>query len=508
MLAWTSKQEAMDDAIGKHNMLLCARDDLSVPKVPSKVFVEPCRRPRSMPIRLPSLLRMPASRPQIDDSRSSRVASKSYRFNFDIAPMGVDSQCLYGESVIEPLDAELDANKTCWRLLDFSAPESRKSLRGGITIARGSPLQTFEIETLITISSYDAQDLDNVIVGKVDSGLNMGYQFRDNHDHCTEVSITIFLKPSKLDIFLFNIWTNIFDISFESQLGWTINHLHTHTAHGSTTMDNRPYIEALYAHHIEMVSLSGAIKGYFRPYSSLHLSTTSGPITLSVDLSQIFHSSRTPDIPTTLPIPSLSITTHSGPIYIQSTHDLLPSYPFTHTTTLSTQTGNIYAVLPHGFSTGASTVTGNVTLYLRTYKAAEPGLRNDLWTSSVSGDVRVFVSEPRDTAAGTGNRVQQVTRPGITAAKGEENEQYNPLLSMVSSHNNLGEGGSMMLRYPRAWYGKLEAEVRDGRVDVKGSLLWGVERGEGFVRATRGFDGRSQMGVVVNRGVVDLSVGL
>jgi hypothetical protein len=66
----------------------------------------------------------------------------------------------------------------------------------------------------------------------------------------------------------------------------------------------------------------------------------------------------------------------------------------------------------------------------------------------------------------------------------------------------------MTLRYPHAWYGELEAEVRHGGLDVEGSLLWVVDKGEGFVRAKRGSGGRSQMGVVVNRGSVDLRVGM
>jgi hypothetical protein len=64
-----------------------------------------------------------------------------------------------------------------------------------------------------------------------------------------------------------------------------------------------------------------------------------------------------------------------------------------------------------------------------------------------------------------------------------------------------------VLIYPCEWYGELEATIEHGEIQFDATQVKDFERGNGYIKATRG-NGQSRMEVHVGTGNLDILVGL
>jgi hypothetical protein len=400
---------------------------------------------------------MPQERIQ-DKGCSSVVSSRNRDFGFNFTGDGAA------------------ANR--WQLLDSSVPESRKSLRGHITVDRGSSSQASDMEVIVIIRSSDEKDLNNVHLHKSDSVLNIDYTFKDDSDVCTEVEMLVLLRPwPKRSLDWFDIRTSIFDIDYEPSLGWEINNLLTHTSHGDLFMDSRfPYKDPLIAHNVSISSIDGIIFGWFIPDENLELRNEDGGIGAFI----------CPRLTEAVPFDpkSISISTVSGRVRVGLIYVVWPAKVYTHRTKIESVSGDISAVVPHGVHTNISSISGTIKTAIRSYGAASPNATSEIYTTSRSGDSWVMLYSPPNESL---------------------DESYNPLLNTVSKHE-VGEG-QLWLNYPFAWFGKMEGKIEHGKLEFDGSLLEDIKRGEGYVTANRG-KGESRMEAHVSTGALTIHLGL
>ncbi|KAF2277204.1 uncharacterized protein EI97DRAFT_432801 [Westerdykella ornata] len=366
-----------------------------------------------------------------------------------------------------------------WRFLDSSVPESHRSLRGQLTIDRGSFSQASDMEVHVTTRSSDENELENVHLHKSDSVLNFDYDFRAEKDVCTEVEIVVLFRPwPKRSLDWFDIRTSIFDINFEPSLGWEINNLRTHTSHGDVWMDSRfPSNDPLIAHNASISSIDGVIFGWYIPDENLELRSEDGGIGGFI----------CPRLAEGVPFDPKSIlmSTLSGRIRVGLIYEVWPAKVYTHRTKIESVSGDISAVVPHGTQTNISSISGSITTAIRPYGAASQNATSEIYTASRSGDSWVILYSPPNESL-DGN--------------------YNPLLNTVSKHE-VGEG-TLWLDYPFAWWGEMEAKIEHGKLEFEGNLLEDIKREEGHVTATRGKKGASQMEAHVSTGALTVHLGL
>lgn len=294
------------------------------------------------------------------------------------------------------------------------------------------------------------------------------------------VEIFVSVRPNhNQTINLFEVQSNILDITFMSRLTWEVHNFITHTSYGDTILDAfRPSEERMTAHNVSVSSNYGLITGHFMaPKENLDLRNKDGEIGIYL----------WPDLYTmrTLDLESVSISTVSGDITMISSFNVpWPEGDYTYRLSISSDSGVIHSQAPHGSFTNYSTNSGDVKCYLRPYGTKDPNTKSEVYTSTQSGEVSVKISEAE---VGDG--------------------QHNPNQNTISEH--LVENGKMTLRYGYDWSGELEADITNGVLNFDGSLFEDVEKGENYVKARRrGKSGMSHVNAHVGNGQLDVKLGL
>ncbi|OCK74995.1 hypothetical protein K432DRAFT_309509 [Lepidopterella palustris CBS 459.81] len=406
-----------------------------------------------------NLYKMPQPKIQTYEGCSPITASKNLQFEFNITTEGAAAKQ--------------------WQLLDSTVSKSHKNLRGEIIIDRGSFFQPSDIDVRVIVGSNNKMGLDNVLFNRSDSTFNINYNSTDKNDLCTEIRILVYLRPWPRRILdLFDIRTNNLDILFQPCLNWEINNLIAHTSHGEFTMDShQPFTDPLIAHNVSVSSIDGEIFGWFIPDENLELRNINGQTGIFI----------CPRLGAGRPFdPKLIlISSFSGDIFTRTVSEVWPPKAYTHQTKIETVSGRIEAEVPHGQYTNFSTISGNISTYIRPYGAASPDAMSEIYTTSQSGSIDVYFADPPNESL-TG--------------------RYNPLLNTISKHD-VGEG-KLKLIYPYGWYGEMEAKIEHGGLEFDGSSMEDIKWGKGYVKARRGRKGESRMEARVGTGDLDIRLGL
>lgn len=368
-----------------------------------------------------------------------------------------------------------------WQLLDKAAAETRSHLHGRVKVSQGKESQYSDIEIRAELSSNNEADLNRIVLRDSEFALNMDYNL-DNSiakaDLCTEVEIFISLRPNRT-VDLFEIRSNILDIDMGLSLNWTVYNLITYTSYGGTQIDSlRASEERLIAYNVSAGSTYGFVAlDLMAPEENLEVWSEDGGIYIEF----------WPDLYNWKPLDlnSISLSTLSGDIRFLSSFSVpWPKGDYTYRLSVSTDSGSIRSQAPHGLFTNYSSNSGDIACYLRPYGTTDPNTKNEIYTTTQSGNLLVRISEAFE--AGNG--------------------RYNPNSNSISKH--LAENGIMKLRYSYDWLGELEAEIGNGYLDFDSSLLEDAEWGEGYVKARRGKGGESHMNAHVGNGKLDIKLGL
>ncbi|KAF2678650.1 hypothetical protein K458DRAFT_376238 [Lentithecium fluviatile CBS 122367] len=367
-----------------------------------------------------------------------------------------------------------------WQLLDESIPEARETFHGSITIEKGYLRQGSDVVVNVLVRSTDETNIGNVVLYSSDSGLVMKYKSSSNSDLCTEVEVVVSLRAeSKYSLDELNIQTDILDIFLHPVTNWDIKEFNAHSSYGKLDMEPGAHHDEPMARNVSISSAAGGISGWFVPDQHLHIRNDYG------DTTAILASTPKTDGKTWVGPQGINISSISGHIRVgTNSGDWLPK-AYTHRTQIRTESGKILARVPHGARTEISSTSGRVVAILQPYGVDCENADNYISTMSQSGGVAVYLFDP----------------------DAESLRGYcNPLLNTVSEHE-VGEG-SLVLTYPRTWYGEIEGHIIHGQLAFDGSELECAEGGRGSVKARRGAKGDSLLNARVGVGALDIRIGL
>lgn len=205
---------------------------------------------------------------------------------------------------------------------------------------------------------------------------------------------------------------------------------------------------------------SHSISGTYTLYDLIDFSTTSGSISISVQLSDS-------DIlnPRSSLSPILKLSTKSGTINLTFKTPRFRNVPLNHTIILTTVSGSCNARLVHGLSTTVSTSSGsqNLNIYPSVLDT-----ESYLTTTSKSGSQSINVYDPE-------------------GAAGAKLDNFRADITTMGS-------ASLSLRYPRTWEGTVHANSGgSGSVGISGRHVEVVELGHREAHGTRGKGSRTEL---------------
>jgi len=400
------------------------------------------------------------SQPTVQFERcASTVASKTHHFGFNIST----------------------ENRKQWQFLDSTEAKFRDNFRGGITVEAGDELQSSDIEVFASVRSGSEDQIEKLGFHDSASALDIEYKPGGNGNICTEVVIAVFLRKNLAqDVDLLEIRSQILDIWLKEGVDWKVNNLSTHTSYGETTMmATWPTPSRMIAQNISMSSTHGLLFGrIIPPEENLELRNENGEIGILM-----FPNPFYPTEP--FNTQSISLSTISGPLSLISVFDVpWPEKDYAHRLSISTVSGKIRSQAPHGSYTNYTTVSGDVSCYLRAYGTTKANETSEIYTSSQTGNVSVRVGQAFELGHG----------------------RFNSLLNTVSEHS-VAEG-KLQLSYARDWYGRMYAEIGEGGLSFSGDSLVKFEQGEGNLTAIRGKEGESRINAYVGNGEMDVTLGL
>jgi hypothetical protein len=368
-----------------------------------------------------------------------------------------------------------------FHLLDTS---SVQDARGAIIVSRGSENQASDVE--INISTAYASPYMPEVLHSFDPPANT-LRLSYTSTKCIQVKVVISLRPDvRKKLRHFSMTTEMLELSMEPSLAWTVDNLSIHTTHGGISFSGAAgAYENLVTHNVTASSATGEIFGYFVADANLHLRNEAG--TIGVFLIPRLQK----DIP--LALESITATTMSGDLFVDMyafgepprPDHIWPMQPFTHSAHFHSDTGCVRASIPMGIAMNFTSGTSDLAVILIPFGAADKHVTSDLRTDAKRGTTYVHVWNTLQKSLGNG--------------------RFDPLLSLRSRHKV--ENGSMMIRYPYSWYGELEGMINKGELEFDGSSLSHVEKGDGWVKATRG-KGASFMESWVEEGDLDIKIGL
>lgn len=372
-----------------------------------------------------------------------------------------------------------DSSGTRWWLFNEMSPrpDINKSLRGRIEVERGDDLQTSDIELNFTRRGSHRKFVENVAYAWSDSSFGMMYGPQDSEDACVEVDVIIRFRPSPartLDIF--KIYSELLDIRMDGRPTWEIKQLIMHTSHGTIEYDGVHRDDPLQLHNVTASSVSGLIFGHFvaNAHVKVHNSRGRSGVILVPNYSAPFN----PE--------SISVTSDSGEIHVELVLPYWPPQPLSHTTTVYSESGDVFAAVPHGTVTNITTATGKLTAVVFPYGTDSQDAKSEIYTSSRSSStwVRVASSDPESLEG-----------------------RYDPLLRTKSVHK-VGEG-QLKLWYPHGWLGTLEGWYGNGSLAFN-PIPWDdvrFHRDLNCVWARRGWVEHSHAQARVNKGDLSVEVG-
>jgi hypothetical protein len=356
--------------------------------------------------------------------------------------------------------------------------------RGAVIVVRGSENQGSDIEIDIS-TAYASPFIPDVLYNfdALANTLRLSY----TSTKCIQVKVFISLRPDvRKELREFSMTTEMLELSMQSSLAWTVDNLFLHTTHGNIDFSGTTgAYETMITHNVTASSATGEIFGWFVADANLHLRNDAGPI-------GVFLMPRLQkDIP--LALQSITATTVSGDLDVSmyargeppSPDGIWPMQPFTHNASVHSDSGCVHASMPMGNLMNFTSGSGDLAVSLIPFGAADEHARSNLRTYANQGATLVHVWNTLQKSLGDG--------------------KFDPLLSLRSRHKV--ENGSMMIRYPYSWYGELEGMASKGKLEFDGSSLSHVEKGAGWVRATRG-NGTSFMESWVEEGDLDIKIGL
>jgi hypothetical protein len=368
-----------------------------------------------------------------------------------------------------------------WQFFDSTDAKIRENFRGRIVVERGTEDQSSDIQIHMSVGSSYKDGPENLNLHSLESALLMEYTVGNHADVCTEVYITVYLRPNlKQIVDIFEIRSNILDIWFKENLDWEIKNFITHTSWGETTMMGFfPGPDRIIAHNVSLSSTHGLIFGrLLLPEEKLELRNEEGEI-------GVFFFPNPFHIDESLNAKDISLSTTSGPLTLITVFDSpWPEKDYNHRLSISTVSGNIRAQAPHGSYTNYTSVTGDISCYLRPYGTTNANTSTWILTTTQTGNISVRVSETFELGHG----------------------RFNPMHGTYAEHSV--ETGKLEVTYGYDWYGNIMALIEQGELRFDGSSLEEVEREDGFVYARRGTSGESNIFALVAAGELDVKLGL
>jgi hypothetical protein len=179
---------------------------------------------------------------------------------------------------------------------------------------------------------------------------------------------------------------------------------------------------------------SQSITGTYTLHDLIDFSTSSGSISITVQLSDDILLNPRPSFS-----PTLKLSTKSGSLTLNFNSPRFSNVPLNHTTILKTVSGSCGARIAHGLSTSVTTTSGSQSLNIY---PSPSGNESYLTTTSSSGSQSIRVYDP-------------------VGAK---------LDHFKASINTLGSA-SLHIKYPKAWEGTVHASsAGSGSVNLHGSI--------------------------------------
>ncbi|KAH7395179.1 hypothetical protein DE146DRAFT_659407 [Phaeosphaeria sp. MPI-PUGE-AT-0046c] len=362
-----------------------------------------------------------------------------------------------------------------FHFLDLSPPQDA---RGRIKVQRGSDAQIADVEVSVTVA-YASPDLPVVSSGFDARTSTMRLSYMSTK--CVQVSVELSLRPDvSKGLRNFSMNTQMLDLWWMYSTTWTIDNLLLHSSHGQIDFEGSLQSEPLITHNVSVSSVTGVVSGDYVADANLHFRNEAGPIFIIL----------VPRIYSNVPmaLERIDASTDSGMLDIRilaEQMELWPLEPYTHTTQIRSESGPIRASVPLGTLTNYTSEKGNIAATVVPVGSASGDASKDFRTESNQGNMYVHVY----------NTLQESMKDG----------RFDPLLSLRSRHQI--RNGTMTVRYPYSWYGELEGVASDGSLKLDGSRLKDVQKGENWVKATRG-EGMSFMESWVHHGDLDIKVGL
>jgi hypothetical protein len=364
-----------------------------------------------------------------------------------------------------------------FHFLDTSTPSLNKKVQGSIKVSRGHSNQTSDV--VVTVIMRFASSASNPEVwwySEPNSTVRLDYTSTE----CTEIEVLISLRPdTKKKLKILEVQTEILNIYVDGSLSWTVDNFITHTSHGNTMFDGPRFYEPLITHNVSSSSNTGEIFGYYVADANLKLTNEKGRI------GAIVIPRVNSDV--AIALESIQVKTETGDLHVEmfADWDYWPMQPFMHNTQISSLLGSIWAAVPHGSLTNITSLAGDVSAIMIPFGKDSKEDQSEIHTSLAQGEMYVHIY----------NTLQDSLKDG----------KFDPLLNTRSRHKVVQ--GSLKMRYPYSWYGDVEVFVSSGTLDFDASRLEKVEKGEGWVKATRG-EGESFMESWVEAGELNVKIGL
>jgi hypothetical protein len=351
-----------------------------------------------------------------------------------------------------------------------------KGVRGSIIVPRGDPQQKSDIEVQLISRFNDTSNLVKTWFEFPASGVNIAYNSSKNSSS-TEVEIIVVLRPFlKHTSNVFELRTEILDIIVQEPIGWKVKNLMTHSSHSNT--DYYWSSDQLVTHNVTASSVSDEIYGYYPADAHMNIRNEKGKI--EIFLVQYYNRQSLGELK------SIVVENVNGDIHVEMMLELF--YPETrhHDTQICSESGKIWATVPHDRLTNISSSSRDVMVIIIPLGADSLEDRNELHTNSASGK-------------------EHMQLWGAIVDR-DEGPQCNLLRNTRSCHY-VGDG-SLEIAYPSSWSGNLEARVERGTLYFTSTALERIEKGVNWVKAKPEADGDSFVDIWFGSGLLDIHLGL
>lgn len=326
-------------------------------------------------------------------------------------------------SVVDELGTELPVKGTIW----LEPAQQGQEADIVATISYGA-------STLFQVSSPNWKLTDSAIHLRLPTFTQKPSLFSKIFGSCLTIEVTLHLKPN-VALTSFAIDTSHLAIKGSPHL------FDANTSALQPTIDDTKFTTTSRPIHLAtwtgrrtiLKTSSSPITGSFTLLDLLVINSQSGSIAVSVDSGEADSSNPQPA--------QLSVSTSSGSVRVATSTTNV--YEREYKTDISSQSGTITGSYLLGSEAFFKTSSGTISADILPYDSLALGHSSSLQTRSSSGATNV--------------RVLSAYKNAGKAFKG--------LRSSHESHSS----GSLNLRYPGEWEGKITADVSSGSVSVKGS---------------------------------------